>query len=82
LLEWGRLQWPDDAPRSVGELAERVAAPLSDELRKLSKASYGPGGSEWDGAALAKLVRSIAVVKTDSRVDAGDTLPPLMPPAA
>ena len=82
LLEWGRLQWRDDAPRSVGELAERVAAPLSDELRKLSKASYGPGGSEWDGAALAKLVRSIAVARTDSRVDAEDTLPPLMPPAA
>ena len=82
LLEWGRLQWRDDAPRSVGELADRVAAPLSDELRKLSKASYGPGGSEWDGAALAKLVRSIAVARTDSRVDAEDTLPPLMPPAA
>ena len=82
LLEWGRLQWRDDAPRSVGELADRVVAPLSDELRKLSKASYGPGGSEWDGAALAKLVRSIAVARTDSRVDAEDTLPPLMPPAA
>ncbi len=82
VLEWGRLQWPDDAPRSVGELAERVAAPLSDELRKLSMASYGPGGSEWDGAALAKSVRSIAVVSPDSGLDAEDPLPPLMPPAA
>jgi hypothetical protein len=25
LLEWGRLQWPDDAPRSVGALATRVS---------------------------------------------------------
>ena len=82
VLEWGRLQWPHDAPRSVGELADRVTAPLSDELRKLSMASYGPGGSEWDGAALAKSVRSIAVVSADSRVDAEDPLPPLMPPAA
>ena len=80
-LNWGRLQWPDDAPRSVGELAERVSAPLSDELRRLSKASYGPGGSEWDGAALAKCVRSITVVSADSRADYEDPLPPLMPPA-
>ncbi len=82
LIEWGRLQWPDDAPRSVGELAERVSAPLSDELRKLSMASYGPGGGEWDGAALAKSIRSIAVARKDSRLDAEDPLPPLMPPAA
>lgn len=82
LIEWGRLQWPDDAPRSVGELAERVAAPLSDELRALSKASYGPGGSEWDGAALAKSLRSIAAVSKDSRLDSEDPLPPLMPPVA
>ncbi|MDH3482245.1 MAG: BatD family protein [Gammaproteobacteria bacterium] len=82
LIEWGRLQWPDEAPRSVGELAQRVAAPLSDELRALSKASYGPGGSEWDGAALAKSLRSIAAVSKDSRLDHEDPLPPLMPPVA
>ena len=81
VLDWGRLQWPEDAPRSVGELADRVAAPLSDELRKLSKASYGPGPSGWDGAALAKSLRSIAVVSVDSRADYEDRLPPLMPPA-
>ena len=82
VLDWGRLQWPDDAPRSVGELAERVSAPLSEELRRLSMASYGPGPSEWDGAALAKSLRSITVVSADSRVDYEDPLPPLMPPAA
>jgi len=81
VLEWGRLQWPEDAPRSVGELADRVAAPLSDELRELSKVSYGPGPGEWDGAALAKSLRSIAVVSVDSRSDYEDRLPPLMPPA-
>ena len=82
VIEWGRLQWPNDAPRSVGELSERVAAPLSDELRRLSKASYGPGGGEWDGAALAKSLRSIAVVRKDPRLGQEDPLPPLMPPAA
>ncbi|MBT8089383.1 MAG: BatD family protein [Gammaproteobacteria bacterium] len=81
MLDWGRLQWPDDAPRSVGELAERVATPLAEELQKLSMASYGPGPSEWDGAALAKSLRSITIVSADSRADLEDRLPPLMPPA-
>ena len=31
LNEWSRLEWPDNAPRSLGELANRVNAPLSDE---------------------------------------------------
>lgn len=82
VLEWGRLQWPDDAPRSVGALAERVSAPLADELQKLSLASYGPDGRSWDGAALAKALRSIVVVDSESSADRKDPLPPLMPPRA
>ncbi len=81
LLDWGRLQWPDDAPRSVGELASRVSAPLSDELRALSAASYGPGAGSFDGAALARALRSFAVL--DAGADGRpDPLPPLMPPGA
>jgi len=82
LLEWGRLQWPEDAPRSVGELSGRVSAPLSDELQRLSSSSYGPGGDEWDGAALAASLRSFAVVNGRSGAEEKDELPPLMPPAA
>lgn len=79
LLEWGRLQWPDSPPRSIGRLAVGVSAPLSDALRQLSGASYGPAGGDWDGEALAKALRSFAVV--DERADAQSTglLPPLMP---
>jgi hypothetical protein len=82
VLEWGRLQWPDDAPRSVGALAERVSAPLADELRKLSMVSYGPHGRDWDGTALAKSLRSIVLVTDDPEAGRKDLLPPLMPPAA
>jgi len=81
LLEWGRLQWPDDAPRSVGALAERVASPLSDELRRLSMASYGPGGRDWGREALAKALRSIVTLDDDAESRRQDALPPLMPPA-
>lgn len=81
LLEWSRVQWHEAAPRSIGDLAERVAAPLSDELRKLSAASYGKGGSDWDGAALAAALRSVSVIDRKRDVAAGEALPPLMPPA-
>lgn len=79
MLEWGRLQWPDKPPRSIGRLAEGVSEPLNDQLRQLSGISYGPNGGDWDGEALAKALRSFAVV--DDRVAAKslDPLPPLMP---
>lgn len=80
LLEWARLQWPDDAPRSVGELASRVTPPLSDELYALSASSYGNNNGDWDGAALARALRRIDVLAEDQQAAMEDRLPPLMPP--
>lgn len=80
LVEWGRLQWPDDAPRSVGELAARVTSPLRDELRTLSATSYGTTAGEWNGSALAQALRSINIVMEHDEVAVDDPLPPLMPP--
>ena len=80
VLEWGRLQWPDDAPRSVGDVAKRVTAPLSDELQMLSASSYASGAPDWDGNALGKALRSINVLTQDSEATTEDPLPPLMPP--
>jgi hypothetical protein len=78
LLDWARMQWPDDAPRSVGAMAARVSSPLCEELRVLSKQSYGPAGGDWDGTALAKALRSFAVVEERGEGRA-EELPPLMP---
>jgi hypothetical protein len=82
VLEWGRLQWPDNPPLSVGEFAKRVEAPLSDELRKLSSASYGPQRGAIDADSLSKALRSIAVRREHAREEPTELLPPLMPPAA
>jgi hypothetical protein len=82
IIQWGRLQWPEDAPRSIGEFASRVSSPLAEELRKLSSVSYGPVGNDWDGQALAKVLRSISVVPEDDNVEVRDPLPPLMPSAS
>jgi len=78
LIQWAALQWPENAPRSIGGIAKRVSAPLSDELAALSRLSYGPETAEWNGAALAKSLRSFAVLKDDAVSDA-DVLPPLAP---
>lgn len=81
MINWGQLQWPDNAPRSVGVIAERVSSPLADELRVLSRQSYGPEAVAWDGAALAQALRSFAIL-AEQQDDNEDLLPPLMPPTS
>lgn len=82
LLDWGRLQWPGNAPRSIGEFAARVAPPLSDELSKLSSMSYGPRGGDIDRDALAGALKSVSIVEAHAPAQTREPLPPLMPPAA
>ena len=81
LMEWARLQWPGRSPRSIGEIADRVSDPLASELRRLSRVSYGPDGYGWDGKAMAKAIRSFAVVDESPAQPSPDPLPPLMPEA-
>ena len=78
LIEWGRLQWPGDAPRSIGTIAARVSSPLAEELNSLSRLSYGPESADWNGEALAKALRSFAALSDDSHRE-DEVLPPLMP---
>jgi hypothetical protein len=82
MLEWGRLQWPEDAPRSIGEIATRVSSPLALELGNLSGASYGPDDQAWNGAATAKAIRSFAVLSDENARQTKPLLPPLMPSAS
>jgi hypothetical protein len=79
MLAWGKLQWPENSPRSIGELSTRVSSPLADELGRLSGVSYGPANEDWNGEATAKAIRSFAVLADESAEQAKDLLPPLMP---
>jgi hypothetical protein len=79
LLSWGRLQWPNDWPRSIGDLASRVSDPLATELNTLCSSSYGPNGESWNGKELAKALRSFAVKDGEEKNAIEDKLPPLMP---
>lgn len=78
LLEWAALEWPEDTPRSIGSLAQRVSEDLATQLDALSRQSYGPDPGSFDGDALAAAIRSFSVLK-DGDPGAGDTLPPLLP---
>ena len=79
LLEWARLQWPDDSPRSIDRIAAGVSDPLKQELQQLSGISYGPNGQDWHGEALARALRSFSVVEKGDPANSKDLLPPLMP---
>jgi hypothetical protein len=79
LLDWGRLEWPDNAPLNIGDLASRVAMPLSTQLEGLCRADYGPQKESFDGEALAKSLRSISVLQEQKEERPTDALPPLMP---
>ncbi len=79
LLEWGRLQWPDAPPRSLGILAGKLSSPLAEELMAVSRSSYGPDAPHWDGQAIARSLRSFAVLKDDAKGADAEALPPLMP---
>jgi hypothetical protein len=78
LLQWAAIEWPGDAPRSLGALADRVSADLAGELRRFSSLSYGPQPGEFDGEALARAIRSFSVLKSDES-PSDESLPPLMP---
>jgi hypothetical protein len=79
LLDWATLQWPQDGPRSIGALASRVSAPLSDELQQMSSLAYGPTSGDWNGEALASAIRSFSVLGEDEAAQQNQPLPPLMP---
>ena len=78
LLRWAAIEWPEDAPRSLGALAERVTPDLADELQRFSGLSYGPQPGTFDGEALAGALRSFSVLKPQTSSD-DESLPPLMP---
>ena len=52
LIDWGRTQWPDNPPNSLGHIASRVNGQLATELENLNSVLYKPGRSDWSNAGL------------------------------
>ena len=80
LLEWAKLEWKTAPPRSLGDLAERVNEPAATEIRTFCRSAYGPAGvPDFDGAALAKALRTLSPRREAPPPELVDELPPLMP---
>jgi hypothetical protein len=81
LLSWGRLAWPENPPRNIGDIAARVPDPLAAELKRLCDLTYGPVRESWDGAGLARALGSVRIEGANREVSMSADLPPLMPRA-
>lgn len=51
LLQWAAAKWPDDAPRNLGSLAQRLVTG-GREIRELDRTLYATGARPWQGDAL------------------------------
>ncbi|MGE4658405.1 MAG: BatD family protein [Gammaproteobacteria bacterium] len=67
LLEWGKLQFSQSPPKSLGTLADMLPEDASRPVRDLERSLYGPEPEQWDGAELrATLSRFDAVSPSGS----------------
>ena len=80
LLRWAAASWPEDAPRSLQELANRLAnAELHAELASLDRALYASDQEPWRGEPLWQLARKGPLRPAPARPEKEDDLPVLYP---
>ncbi len=80
LLRWAADSWPEDAPRSLQELAKRLAdAELRAQLASLDRALYASGQGPWLGEPLWQRAREGLVRPAPARPEKGDDLTELYP---
>lgn len=77
LIELAQLSWPDDPPRSIGTLAERVDKG-KNELLELDRYLYARTDSQWDGQAVCESFKNGFSIKA-SAADSETILKPLYP---
>ena len=80
LLRWAAASWPEDAPRSLQELAKHLAnAELRAELARLDRALYAPDQDPWRGEPLWQRARKGLVRPAPPRLQKAGDLPVLYP---
>ena len=81
LIDWATATWPNDPPRRLGQLAQRLPPQGAEYLEGIDRALYAPTGDTWDGlsalAALQPLLQDAA--KGQENKQDTQALPPLYP---
>ncbi len=79
LLQWSAILWPEDPPKGLSELAQRIDDPASvDAISELDRFLYGGNAIQWDGRKLASLLQHISG-KSNRKSIKKTPLPPLYP---
>jgi hypothetical protein len=78
LLELGRARWPDEPPRSLGQLAVRLGYG-QEQITMLDRALYAAETSSWNGAALWAFTKDAWSKKPIRQKPTDDGLEPLYP---
>ncbi|MGB5612227.1 MAG: BatD family protein, partial [Sedimenticolaceae bacterium] len=78
LLELGRARWPNDPPRSLGQVAGRLGHGR-EQISILDRALYAADASTWTGADLWASVENAWNERAMPKKTAGEPLQPLYP---
>lgn len=82
LLHWAKVRWPDQSPRSVLGIAERIDhQDARHALATFDLCLYQEGGHSWDGEAFYRDVSDVLQAKAARMKDGskGQVLPELYP---
>jgi len=79
LLQWARLQWPQDPPVSLTAIARSCNSDLAEALTQLDRALYANGEIAWQGARLAQLFSDQNKEQTVAKSASAKALKPLYP---
>ena len=78
LLELGRARWPNDPPRSLGQVAGRLGHGR-EQISILDRALYAADASTWTGADLWASLENAWNERVMPKKTAGEPLQPLYP---
>ena len=81
LLQWAQVQWPDDPPRRLDTLAQRLGGGSAALLQQIDQELYADAAHTWDGAAMWHQLSPLLVAQGRMQRDQRQrsALPPLYP---
>lgn len=80
LLSWARQRWPGQTTYGLAQISARLpSASLHAALNELDAAIYRPGGSNWQGRELWRVLRATGHSSRGGERPGASQLPPLYP---